>query len=68
MREFGLIEAWLSWYKADASRCHGRSKEKRIVFKALSIKDGTGSGLILLYGVSVAIVVFIGEHVYACIR
>ena len=65
MRELGLIDHWLTWYKADASRCIGQSKARHIAFKPLSIKDGTGLGLISLFGFSIALVAFIGEHLYA---
>lgn len=65
MREFGLVEAWLTWYKADASQCLGKSKAKKILFKSLSIKDGTGLGLILFFGFSLAFFVFLCEFIYA---
>ena len=65
MREFGLIEAWLTWIKADASRCLGSSKEKQVAYKPLSIKDVTGLGLILFFGFGLACFVFICEHLFA---
>ena len=65
MREFGLIEVWLTWNKADANRCIGQSKGKRIIFKSLTKKDLIGPGLILIIGYCVAFVVFLGEKLYA---
>ena len=62
MHESGLIDHWLTWYKADANRCIGQSKEKRIAFIPLSIYDLTGLGSILLFGLIVAFFAFIGEH------
>ena len=64
MREFGLTNIWLSWYKADASRCLGKQR-KRIDFKPLTNKDLIGLWLILPAGYSLALVSFICEHLYS---
>ena len=68
MRELGLINTWLGWYKANADRCLGQLKEKRITFTPLTNDDLVGLWLILPVGVSLAIVAFVSEHVYALIR
>lgn len=65
MRDMGLIDAWMDWYKADANRCIGLVRSKRIELKSLTTKNLMGPGILLTIGYCISILVFIGEHLFA---
>lgn len=58
MREMGLIDGWMNWYKADANKCIGLARTKRLVYKSLTIKDLMGPGLLLIIGFCVSVLEF----------
>lgn len=61
MREAGLTDVWLTWYKADASRCIGIVHDKRPTFKLLALVDMSCAGLVLFVGYCASFFAIAGE-------
>lgn len=64
MREAGLTDVWLTWYKADASRCIGIVHNKRPTFKPLTLMDISSAGIVLLVGYCVSFFVLVCENIF----
>ena len=68
MREAGLTDIWLTWYKADASRCIGMVHQKRPTFKPLTLVDMSSAGLMLVVGYCVSFIVLTCENIFCLLR
>jgi len=68
MREGGLTDIWLTWYKADASKCIGIVHQKRPTFKPLTLVNMSNAGLVLLVGYCVSFIVLTCENIFCFLR
>nr|CAH0113367.1 unnamed protein product [Daphnia galeata] len=69
MQQIGLIDYWDTWFRPMPPQCDGKlqngnGKNKKKL-SPLSLNNLTGAFVVLLVGLSLSLIVFLGEHIVA---
>ena len=66
MREAGLVDHWIKNFRADAHQCVKNKRNSKIEkddINPLTLRGLTGAFIVLLTGIFLAFVAFIGERI-----